>query len=234
MPGPADILREIHRLRRHVQELHEKITGAPRALKTQQQRLANQEAALKQAQDALKHLKVKIHENDVSIRAAQQQAQKYEKQLKEMITSKKEYDALTAEIKQARETIARLEDETLVLIEESETKAAQLVEVEKGVQKARAEYAQYEKDQQERLARYAVEKEKAAAELKGVEATLPEDVRVQYAQLVAVRGADSLAGVGGRVCNECYTEITPQMSNDLARGNFIICKNCGRMLYADN
>src|SRR5205807_2603818 len=92
MTATATILREIHRLRRQAAELQARIDQGPRQLKAQHARIARQEETLRQAQDAVKHLKVTMHEKDVSLKATQQQIAKYEKQLNE-VTSKKEFDA---------------------------------------------------------------------------------------------------------------------------------------------
>src|SRR5438270_4734367 len=102
MATPAEIFRELHRLRSYLHDLDERTEQGPRARKIQEDRLARQEEMLRQAQDELKQTKVHIHEKEVSIKAEQELIKKYERQLKEQITSKKEYDALTAEIKQAR------------------------------------------------------------------------------------------------------------------------------------
>ena len=45
---------------------------------------------------------------------------------------------------------------------------------------------------------------------------------------------DTLSGVNGRVCMACYTEITSQMISELKREMFMLCKNCGRMLYLES
>ena len=42
MPGPATVLREIHRLRRHAKELQDRIEQGPRMLKHQQAKAARQ------------------------------------------------------------------------------------------------------------------------------------------------------------------------------------------------
>jgi uncharacterized protein len=68
--------------------------------------------------------------------------------------------------------------------------------------------------------------------LKQVEATLPDDVKAHYDRLVAARGEASIAAVEGQTCTACYTDVTSQMANDLRRGDFVLCKSCGRILYA--
>jgi uncharacterized protein len=232
MPTPAVIIREIHRLRRYVRDLEGKADEEPRLRKAQDAKVARHETVLKQAQDALKHLKVEIHEKEVSIRAAQDQVKKYEKQLKEMISSKKEYDALQHEIAQAKATITQLEDETLELMGKSEEQAAKLPELESAVRKAKEEHARFDVDHANNLERYAQERVKALEDLKAQEAQLPEDLRPQYNRFIAAKGADALSAVQNNVCAACYTEVTPQMSSELRRGSYLLCKSCGRILYA--
>lgn len=233
MPGPAVILKEIHRLRLHIEELATRIDEAPRKMTVQQKRLANQEEALKSAQEHLKHLALQIREKEGSVKSTQQQIKKYEKQFDEA-ANKKEYDTLKSEIAQEREHISKTEDEILALMTESEEKTAQLPEAEKAAQKARADFAQFEKDHKELVQRFGDERARAAEELKTVEATLPADVRPQYERMVAGKGIEAFSGLQGRICSACYTEITSQMLSELKREMFLLCKNCGRMLYVES
>src|SRR5437879_2366805 len=97
MAGPATILREIHRLRRHAKDLHSEIDRGPRMLKGQQAKVAKQEEAVHEAHERLKRLKLASHEKEGQLKATLQQISKHEKQLNEA-GSKKEYDALRTEI----------------------------------------------------------------------------------------------------------------------------------------
>jgi uncharacterized protein len=212
MPGPGPILREIHRLRRHIKELQGKIEGGPRQLKAQQTKIAKDEDNLHKAHEALKQSKIKIHDKEVSIKATQTEIQKFEQQLGQ-ISTKREYDALRAEISSSRSRIP---------------------EAEKAVAKAKADVAQFERDLQEKLTQFKADREQALAELKKVEATLPENIKTQYDRLLAAKFEDCIAGVEGTTCTACYTEVTPQMANELFRGSFVVCKSCGRMLYGVN
>jgi hypothetical protein len=230
MAGPAQILREIHRLRRHVQELQAEIDRGPRLFQVQQARVAKQEEAVRATHEALKRLKVTTHDKEVSLKAALQQIAKYERQLNEAAT-KKEYDALQHEIAAARATCRRLEDEVLEAMAETEDRTAQVPELEQAAQRARDELAQFERDHQARLAGLAGQRDQAQQALYEVEASLPAAVRAQYDRLLAARGADALAAVERRTCMTCYTEITQQAYHDLTLGQFVLCKSCGRMLY---
>jgi predicted nucleic acid-binding Zn-ribbon protein len=230
MPGPAEILREIHRLRRFAKELETKIEQGPRSLKAQQTRQARQEEALRLAQEGVKRLKVKIREDETTHKDTLQQIAKYEKQ-QNTAASKKEYDAFQHEIDTARAKVRKLEDNILDAMGQSEDEAAKLPELEKAVQQVREEVARFERDSAERLAGFAEQLKQARQQIADVEATLPTDVRPQYNRLIAAKGEDALSTVNGRTCSACYTEITAQNYNDLSQGNFVLCKSCGRMLY---
>lgn len=233
MPGPAVILKELHRLRRLMKDLDVKIEEAPRKLTIAQKKLAFQEEVFKKAQEDVTNLTLSIREKEGSVKATQTQIKKYEKQLDEA-ANRKEYDTLKVEIAAEQGHISKHEDDILTMMGQVEEKTAQMPEAEKTVEKARADYAQFEKDQQERLQRFAVEKTRTQDELKAAEATLPDDVRSLYERHIAAKGMDTLSSVNGRVCMACYTEITSQMLSELKREMFLLCKNCGRMLYLES
>jgi predicted nucleic acid-binding Zn-ribbon protein len=230
MPGPAEIFRQIHRLRRFARDLQEQLDRIPRQLRAQQAKVARQEELYREAQDALKHLKVAVHDKEVTLKTTHGQVSKYQKQLNEA-GSKKEYDALQAEIAAAREKCRQMEDEILNGMSESEEKAAQLPELDKAVKQAKEEYGRFEKEAGGRQADLAGQLEQVQAQLKEVEAGLPREVRPQYDRVIAARGADALAAVRNRTCTACNSEITAQNYNELQQDRFVLCKACGRVLY---
>lgn len=230
MPGPAVIIKELHRLRLHIADLAEKITFAPKQKAVQEKKVAQAEEALAAAKESIKRLTLDIRDKENSVRATQQQIKKYEKQLDES-GNKKEYETLKSEIATSKGLVSKLEDEILTDMGTVEEKSAQLPNVEAVTKKARDDFAQWQVDFQERLTRFAAEKTRAEEQLKATEATLPIEVKQQYDRFIAAKGNNCLAGVTGKICVECYTEVTTQMIADLRREAFVLCKNCGRMLY---
>jgi predicted nucleic acid-binding Zn-ribbon protein len=230
MPTPAAILRELHRLHQHTDDLRAEIDRGPRTLKAQEAKVAKQQEVYQQAQEAVKKLKVAIHEKEVSLKGKLQQITKHERQRNEA-TSKKEYDTLGVEIEHERKECRKLEDDILNDMEAAEAQAARLPEAEKEVQRVKQEVARALDDIQTRRVQLTDMLSAAHKQLQEVEATLPEDAKAQYGRLTAARGKDALSAVQGRTCTACYTEITTQNYLDLVRGQFVLCKSCGRMLY---
>jgi uncharacterized protein len=230
MSGSGDIIRELHRLRRHAKELQEQIDRAPRVAQGQQARVARQEEALKHAQEEIKHLKVKSHEKELTLKTTLDMIAKYEKQRNET-TLKKEYDALQAEIASAKRRCQQNEDEILEALGAVEEASARIPELEKAIQRAKDEAAEFARKTQERLGGQREQLQAALQQIKELEATLPEEVRALYDRLMASRGEDGLSEVRDRNCVACYTAITAQSYNDLLAGRLVSCKACGRMLY---
>src|SRR5882762_5175394 len=125
MPNPAAILRELHRLSQHINNLQAEMERGPRTLKAHEAKVAKQQESVQQAQEAIKKLKVAIHEKEVSLKAKLQQVAKHERQRNEA-TSKKEYDALQVEIDSDRKDCSRLEDEILNDMEEVEIRTSKV------------------------------------------------------------------------------------------------------------
>ena len=230
MSGPAVLFREIHRLRRFAHELQEQIDRLPRQQKAQQTKVARQEEILRQAQDAIKHLKVEVHGKEGTLKATHGQIAKYQKQLNGA-ESKKEYDALQHEINDAKAVCERLEEEILTGIAESEEKTAQLPELEKAVRQAKEEHAKFESGSQERLTGYRARLAETRKQLQEQESAIPANLRTQYDRDVAAKGHDAMSPVEGRSCAACRTEITAQQFCELQQELFVACKSCGRIVY---
>ncbi len=230
MSGPAPIFREIHRLRRYISDLQEQLERIPRQLKVFQARLAKQELALREGQDTVKRLKVSATEKEKALKSQLQTIEKFQKQLND-ISSKKEYDALHLEIAHARKDSSRLEDEVLVAMTEGEEIAARLPEIEKAVKLARDEVKKFETESGPRKDDLAAQLKEALEQLKSVEETIPPDLMQQYTRTISSHGADGLAAVRDRICENCSTEIPAQIQNELLQQMFVSCRSCGRILY---
>jgi predicted nucleic acid-binding Zn-ribbon protein len=230
MSGPAEIIREIHRLRRFARDLQEQIDRGPRQLQIQQARVKRQEDALHEAQDTLKKLKVQVHDKESSLKTTHAQVVKHKGQLN-AAASKKEYDALAHELAAEQARFTQLEDEILAGMAEIEERTAQLPELDKSVQNARAEFKKFEAGAGERHAEWERQLNDTMVKLKEIEPNIPENVRTTYNRLVAGLGADAFAAVVDQNCGACYTSITAQQYTELLMQSFVVCKSCGRMLY---
>lgn len=222
-------LRECHRLRRLLRDLQAEIDLGPRLSRDQLATRAEAEQAHADAHAAVAALRLKIREDEVSLKQMAAQLAKFEKQLE---TAGKEYDAKQTEIRHTKERIAALEEGVLTAMEELDAKTAALPAADAAWVEAQKQYDADQADGKERLDRLTAEHARASAELAEVEATLPVDVKPLYDRLVKRHGADALAAGTGKVCGHCRSTLTEQQKYDMQAGKFICCPNCGRALYA--
>jgi predicted nucleic acid-binding Zn-ribbon protein len=228
MSGAIGILRELHRLRRHIAGLQEEINRVPLKIRAQQAKLGRQEEELKAARDALQHVKVDIHQNEVTLKEANQHIAKLEAQ---PVSNKKEYDALRSEVAAERKKCGTIEDAILEGMTSAEEHSARIPGLEKVLKEAKEELAGFEASSKERVVSMTEELQRTQAQLKEVEGTLPEGIRKEYERQVAARGEDALSLARNNTCSACYTALTEQQRNDLAAGRLVLCKSCGRIVY---
>jgi predicted nucleic acid-binding Zn-ribbon protein len=230
MPGIADLVRELHRLHKHIRGLKEEIDNGPKLIKTHQAKVARAENNLKEAHDKIKQLKVSALEKESALKANFQAISKHEKQRNEA-GAKKEYDALQTEIANERKNCSALEEEILLVMAEVEEKTAGVPALEKTLQDLRNGASAFEKECQERLARWNAELQQTEAQLADAEKGIPGELRNVYDRLIQAHGADGLASVKDKTCMSCRKTITAQQQNQLEAGQFITCKSCGKVLY---
>lgn len=224
------IFRSCHRLRKLLRTLQSEIDQGPKVQKEKQAWLAREEAAHKEAHDAIKRLKLKLKEDEGTLKQAEQQLDKYERQLFEVQTMK-EIEAKRTEIATTKTKIGALEDAILAGMTEIEERTKNLPADDKRWADAQAEYRQFEIDGKERYESLLQQQSQAREELAAAEATLPIEVRPTYDRLVKTHDADGLAAVVGKSCQHCRANITEQQLLNLKNGQFMICPTCGRALY---
>jgi predicted nucleic acid-binding Zn-ribbon protein len=230
MASTAELMREIHRLRRFARDLQEQIERAPQQLKVQKARVVRQEDAARENHEAIKKLKVTAHEKEVTLRTTHAQIAKHQAQLN-AAASKKEYDALQTEIAADREKVGQLEEEILTAMTETDERVAKIQELEQAARSAKEEFARYESESGARLSGLKQQLDETQARLTAVEADVPAKARTDFERLVRGKGVEAFASVADRSCAACRTEITAQQYNDLLTGSFVKCKSCGRILY---
>ncbi len=232
-PSIPTLLRQAHRLRRHLRELKSEIDLAPRVVKIAEGTLATAKQAHAAAHDAIQKLKLKIREDEVSLKQANTQLAKFEKQLNDA-GAPKEYEGKQSEIRQAKEKVAGFEEAILAGMEELDRRTADVPNVEKKWADAQATFKQFQADQKEQLETLAADQKASAAELVKTDAQFPPLMKGQYDRLIKAYGPDGMAPVTATdACGQCRTGLGQQQRAEIAAGKFVCCSTCGRALYLD-
>lgn len=226
----SSVLRECHRLRKHLRDLQAEIDRGPRVLRAEQTKLAEADAAHKDAYEAIKKLKLKLKDDEGALKTVEAHLGKLYTRSME-VTTMKEMDATKHETETANGKKSMLEDAVLSGMSEIEERTNDLPNVEKRWAEAQQEFKQYQIDAAERMERLLVEQKQAGAKLIETDAQIPDEVKSPYERLVKKHGPDALAALVGRVCQSCRHSLTEQQRNDSLNGKFLTCPNCFRALY---
>ena len=212
-----------------------RLRGELARIEPERQTLGAKAATAKTAVETSKHrvrqLETERKELELEVESKKREIERYSLQQFETRRNE-EYRALQHEIDARKQTILKVEDQELDLMEQVElvqkeigaaTQAAvetgKLVENEVAVLGAREE---------------TLKKELAELEARrgDLASSVEESTRVRYERLFKFKGDNVVVGVQHGVCGGCHMRLPPQlMVHCQAQQEIVMCPNCGRILY---
>ncbi|MEO0453079.1 MAG: C4-type zinc ribbon domain-containing protein [Verrucomicrobiota bacterium] len=195
-------------------------------------KLKSQSAEYEEHKKEAQHIEAHRQAVDVEVKTREENIKKYQSQ--QLQTKKnEEYQALTHEIKRAKDEIRQLEDKELDLMEKYE-------EAKKAVDAEHSNVVEYEETAKKRRdeltskeARLKQESTKLEAEITELEKEVPPQPLRLYRRLIESKGDKAIVPVvNGHTCGGCLLKLTQQEIVD-AKGaaKLVQCGNCGRVLY---
>ena len=168
---------------------------------------------------------------ELEVDAKKTQIDKY---LNQQLQTRKneEYKALTHEIDMAKEAIVKIEDQEIVLMEQTEAaqKAVAVAATEAAAAKKLLDDQISKLDQRE--ANLKQELTALTTERNTLISTVDEVIRSRYERLLKSKGENIVVGVEHSVCGGCHMKLPAQnVSTARAQMELVCCPNCGRILY---
>ncbi len=192
---------------------------------------ASTQSSLEAAKLRTRQIESERKQRDLEIEAKKSQIEKY---LNQQLQTRKneEYKALTHEIEMAKEVIFKIEDAEIVLMEQAEVAAKEVV-------RATAEAAaakQLVDDQIGQLNAREENLKKDFAELTGSRTALAgavdDPTRNRYERIFKSKGENVVVGVEHSACGGCHMKLPTQIVTTCrAEAEIVTCPNCGRILY---
>jgi hypothetical protein len=216
--------RRIHRVQQELAQIGpERDTYQTKATATQAQ-LETARTRIKQIESDRKRLEL-----DVGVK--KQQIEKYANQ--QLQTRKnEEYRALSHEIDACKAEITKIEDEEIVLMEQTEAAQKEAVrllrETDETKKLAEGQIAQLNQ-REENLKKELGELQRGRAELA---AAVDQTVCQRYERLFKSKGENVVVGVHHGVCGGCHMKLPAQiLVTCQSQKEIVACSNCGRILY---
>jgi predicted nucleic acid-binding Zn-ribbon protein len=216
--------RKIHRVQQELAQIApERETLRSRATATQSQ--------LDAAKNRVKHIESERKRLELEVESKKTQIEKYANQ--QLQTRKnEEYKALAHEIETCKADINKIEDQEIVLMEQTE--AAQ-----KEVARANGEANEAKKLADSLIVELGQREENFKKELAALQqgrtelaSAVDESARNRYDRLLKGKGDNVVVGIEHGVCGGCHMKLQQQLIVSCqAQKEIVTCSSCGRILY---
>lgn len=213
-------------------ELKKELAAIPGERAAREKQIADSAERLEKAKTRAREIEVERNTLEVEVKTKRDAIARYKQQ--QLQTRKnEEYAALAHEIEAAEKVITNLEDQELVLMEETETLSPQ-------IKQAEATHAEEKKDIQTRIESLAKKSENIETRIAEVEAEsaqaaegIDEDLLDTYRRLFKSKNGSAIVPLEGDVCSGCHMRVTTQTVVQVKSAKSIThCPQCGRILYA--
>ncbi len=192
------------------------------------------EARQKAATEVVKHLQLEQNQLESNAQAEVEKIGKLQQQ-SAMVKKNTEYQAMLAQIAEAKDKISLIETQILEVMDKQEKSQSDLVAVKREcaaeIENARAEYKE--------LAELFNEVKAALAEAKKKREPLrhliPAEVLTAYERLAVKPQGSPLTRIAeDGTCGNCHLRLTVQTIGDAKRGQVAYCDNCMHLIYFDD
>jgi hypothetical protein len=216
--------RGIHRVQQELAQI-----GPER--NTYQTKATATRAQLETARTRIKQIESDRKRLELDVETKKQQIEKYANQ--QLQTRKnEEYRALSHEIETCKADITKIEDQEIILMEQTETAQKEAVrllrEADEAKKLAEGQITQINQ-REENLKKELAELQRGRAELA---AAVEQSVCQRYERLFKSKGEKVVVGVHHGVCGGCHVKLPAQiLVMCQAQQEIVGCTNCGRILY---
>jgi uncharacterized protein len=216
--------RKIHRVQEELAQI------APER-ETLRNRASSTQTALDAAKNRVKQIESERKRLELEVESKKTQIEKYANQ--QLQTRKnEEYKALAHEIETCKGDIMKIEDQEIVLMEQTEAAQKEVARANGEANEAKkladsliAELGQREENFKKELA----ELQQGRAELA---AAVDESARNRYERLLKGKGDNVVVGINHGVCGGCHMKLQQQLIVSCqAQKEIVTCSSCGRILY---
>jgi len=216
---------------RKVLHLHAELDALGPQRQMIQTKAAGAQAALETAKLRGRHLEADRKELELEVETEKQHIERYS--LQQYQTKKnEEYRALAHEIQMAKNTIVKLEDQQLELMEQAEAVQKEVHTGGKNQDEAQRVSTKQQADLAAREESLRRELEKIEADRDRLTAGVDADVLLRYERLRKSKGEKVVVGVAHGVCGGCHMRLPAQiLVSCQAEQELVTCPNCGRLLY---
>lgn len=144
----------------------------------------------------------------------------------------RELQALQHEVDQIKQANSLLEEELIAVLEDLDARAAILGERDTELKKLEQAWSEEKAQLEAQLAQIDKEVAETSSGRQTIAAQLKGDLIGRYEMIFARRGGTAVVAVTDGICQGCFMNIPPQLSNEIRKNERLnLCPSCHRILY---
>jgi uncharacterized protein len=222
-----------------LQHLESTIAEAKAQIAAHPQRVAEIEARLQEAQQALDRARQQLQENHEARRAAEKDVALYQGRLgkfrdqQSAVKTNREYQALGHEIETAQHDLANVEERVIERMVEADTIGAIVKAAEAALATRTKEVAAAKQELAEDLTHTEATLTRAAESRGAIIAEMDPRIRALFEQVAKIRKGVAVAqATRDGLCTACHVRLRPQVFQQVRANDHIHqCDSCQRILY---
>jgi hypothetical protein len=232
LPTRIELLTSLQRLDQGIKEKKEATEAVTRKLR-------ELEVAVEQRSTEAAQLGTQLGEVKTRQLALERELAEIEEKMKDRrmrlqrIRSERELQATQREIELMKERTAELEEQELVVLEESEALAAKVSAAEENAKGGREALAREREDLVAQTATLTEDIGRATAARDELIGSLDGTLLRRYELIFSKRRGTAVVSVHNGICQGCHMNVPPQLYNQILRGEDVhACPSCHRLLFS--
>ena len=222
---------DLQRVDKELMRIEELKGDLPDKVEAIRQSLEEHQATLEESKDRLQEIEKEERKHESSIEDVTSKIKEKQDQLY-LVTTNKEYDALTSEIEQFKKSVDESEMQMVKLSDEADQLKETVAMEERQVEDLETDLKKREAKLKKTIDK--TEKEQASLENEREEIVqdIPRSKLSRYNRIRNARHGLAVVPVVRGACGGCLQRIPPQNLVEIRTGNRMIpCEICGRFLY---
>jgi len=226
-----DKLIELQRIDNELMRIEELKGDLPERVREIKRSLQEYQEQLEEHTERLEEIEKEERKHEARIEDETEKVEKKQDQLY-LVTTNKEYDSLTSEIEQVKNSIDEAEMRLVELSDEQDDLEESVAMEEHKVDELKEELERREAELQETIEKTEEEQAKLEEEREEIVQEISRAKLSKYNRIRNARGGLAVVPVVNDACGGCHQHIPPQDLVEIRTGDRLIpCEICGRFLY---
>ncbi len=227
----SQALQHLHELLKQLDDAETLLAHGPRRIAAAEKKVAAAQEIVDAGKKEIRELRAAADDRSLSLKSREADILKLRSRLNEA-ASNREYDIIQSQIASEKAACEKLEDEILQLLTSVDEAESKLQAAEDEVREQTNRCREIEADVRSREPEIRSEIERLETEIREAEQAVPAgDARTVYRRLRDAMKAQALSEVQDAFCMACNTKVIAQDCVRIKVGEFVTCRQCGRILY---